>query len=257
MEWLRYKDPADETDAKRESDMHTFISVINGTAIQDMKGALELIKNIGTVSESVENVWCESLANGDAITRKRCLANIITLQSLMLEKLDDATIRLLRFVDSMLNDRQELNYEEEVDKFSLGMWSSFNDIRPIRKSIQLEKMGIQLDIPKQLLSQNEKYIYRLVRIPISTFNLEAFSPDAISADVTRRSKYVLGGLIKFDILNSPPTVINLRAKKWLIRDCSSSSTTLRKSNYPSSVASRMLLKVPANIIWSDDIRVAG
>jgi hypothetical protein len=67
---------------------------------------------------------------------------------------------------------------------------------------------------------------------------------------------VLGGLIQFDILMSAPPPFHLRAKRWVMRDCSTATTSLRTSHYPSSVASRMLLKVPQNIVMSDAVRVA-
>jgi len=255
VEWATYKDPTDQTDANIEKDMNTFISTTNNASVRELKDALELIKTVEIVVRSVENVWSESLARGDDDCRKRCLNNLITLQNLMLEKIDTATVQLLKFADSMLNDRLELNVEDQADRFAVGFWSSYNDIRPIRKSVQLEKMGIQLDIPKQLFSQHEKFIYRLIRVPLSTFNHAAYDMDPADSDSSKRSKYVLGGLIQFDILSPSPPPFNLRAKKWILRDCSANANNLKKNNYPSSVPSRMSIKVPADIVMTEDVRV--
>lgn len=255
MEWLTYKDPTDQTDASIEKDMNTFMSITKAAAVSEMKDTLELIKSVEVVVKSVEDVWSESLAKGDEMSRRRCLSNLRVLQDIMLEKIDTATVRLLKFADSMLNDKQELNVEEHADRFSVGFWSSYSDMRPIRKSVQLEKMGIQLDIPKQLLSQNEKFIYRLIRIPVSPYNHEAYDSASSTIDASKRSKYVLGGLIQFDILSPAPPPFPIRAKKWIIRDQSAASANLKKNNYPSSVASRMCLKVPIDIVMSEDVRV--
>ena len=253
MEWLRYKDPTDEPDASIEKDMNTFITQLRESSVIDLKDAIEQIKRSERVTESLETVWCESLARTDMKLQKQQIGNLEEIRSIIFEKLDLATIRVLQIADTLLNDRVEFNIEEVATQWSIGMWATYNDIRPIRKSLQLEKLGIQLDIPKQLLSQHEKFIYRLIRIPIVTYNFSSYSDIDIT---TMKNKCVVGDMIQFDILLPSAPSFYLRAKKWTIRDKSSQSTNLRKSHYPSSVACRMFLKIPDNIVMTDDIRVA-
>jgi len=72
----------------------------------------------------------------------------------------------------------------------------------------------------------------------------------------RPSKYVVGDMIMFDVLCAPAAAFHLRVRKWTMRDKSTASTKLRKSAYPSSVPSRMQLKVPTDVVITDDMRIA-
>eukprot|EP01040_Poterioochromonas_malhamensis_P005737 gene5737-6170_t len=271
QEWLQYLDPSDEPNALIESDMNTFITIMKESNITEIKDGLESIKKIEKIAISVEEVWANSYANQQPIINQRSLSQLYTLKDMIIEKINQFTIPLIRFADKIVNDRMEINIEEIAHQVGIGMWSSFHDIRPIRKSIQFELLGVQLDIPKQLLQQHEFYIYRIIRIPIVPYNLEPYTqtlayqskpndktpPDEINTKLqSLYSKYIVGDLIEFDILISPPREYQLRAKKWVLRDYSEISKNLRKSSYPSSVACRMFIKVPDNILFGDDLRIA-
>jgi len=252
MDWLRFTNPTEEPDARVEKDMNTFISLMKDAPVKDLKDAIEQIGHIIKVASTVNDVWSQHLAEFDFRGQIQAMKTLDTLKEIVLEKLDLATVRLLRFVDTLLV-KSELNIEEVVGSFSVGMWANYNDMRPIRKSVQLERVGVYLDIPKQLLAQNEKFVYRLIRMPISSYNFGAYSSTANNESMT---KFIVGDVITFDILLSAPAAFYLRAKQWTIRDRSASSVTLRRSHYPSSVACRMLLKVPDNIVMTEDIRAA-
>lgn len=361
-----------------ERDMNTFITLTRGIPVNEMKDAIECVKRIEKLASNVEDVWANSFASKDYPMQERAYDNLQILREMIFEKIDQATVPLIRFADKYVNDRVEINIEEVADGVSVGIWGSFNDIRPIRKSVQLEQMGIQLDIPKQLLQQNERFVYRLIRMPLVTYNMEPYmkskghnivtlehnqhhhtyrhnhhqhhcdinkspstmmspslhyhlshrrhshrnsheglqpvlyaaegagsaekkedtpapaaetpaapaadgstpAPEGSTENVTApaevveetpkvkeptltpeqlqalNSKYIVGDLIYFDILHAPPVPFNLRAKKWIIRDNSVHSTSIRKSNYPSSVACRMYIKVPDHVSLTDDLRVA-
>ena len=154
--------------------MNTFITLTRENTTNDMKESIEVIKHIEKLSSTVEDVWSNSLANKDYPMQERAYNNLHILRDMILEKLDQATIPMIRFAEKHLNDRVELNCEEVAKEVSIGLWATFSDIKPIRKSVQLEAMGIQLDIPKQVLQQHERYVYRVIRLPIVTYNLDSY-----------------------------------------------------------------------------------
>jgi len=96
-------------------------------------------------------------------------------------------------------------------------------MRPIRKAIQFEKLGVQIDVPKQILQQDAKFVHRVIKIPIDTFSLYAYdqkfdAQNDTTEDSFQTDKHVVGDLIYIDILNSPPAPFSIRAKKMVIRD---------------------------------------
>lgn len=289
IEWLRYTDPSDEPDASVESDMNTFISLTKDTYVEDLKPTFAVIKRIEQIAQAVETVWSESLAMRNDVARMKALSNLVTLRDIIIEKLDIAAVKHLGFAEDHLNDRQEMNVEETALRLSMGMWASFADTRPIRKSVIFESMGIQLDLQKQLLQQHDNYVFRVTRMPIVAYNMEAYniSPETVAAILASRvppadedeeggaskavtpkaspraavdaklpSRYVVGDLIMFDILYAPQPAFQLRVRKWTMRNKSASAAKLRKAAYPSSVPSRMQLKIPADVLMTDDMRVA-
>jgi hypothetical protein len=173
----------------------------------------------------------------------RCLVQIN-------DKLDAATAQVLRVGDSKLNDRQEMHIEEYSAGVSVGIWGSYADIRPIRKSVQFEQQGIQIDVPKQILQHDANFVFKTTRISLDPFSISAYrSP----VNAERGQQYVVGDLVTVDILRSPPPSLNLRAKKWVIRDRSAASQTVQKSPYPSSVNCKAIFKVPDEVYMSDDV----
>lgn len=246
---MNFKNPSGEPDAANEQDMNTFISLTREAPVGDMKEAMECIRRIEAMASAVEDTWADSLARKDNAMLRRAADNLSVLRAMVLEKLDQATLPYLRFYDKYVDDRTELNIEEVAVGVSVGMWATFSDMRPPRKSVQLERMGIKLDIPKPLLQQQEKFTYRFTRIPIVTYNLQPYQS-------IECSKYVVGDLIYFDILYSPPPSFSIRAKKWTIRDRSQPSMSIRKSDYPSSAQCRMYVKVPEGVLLTDDLRMA-
>jgi hypothetical protein len=260
--------------------MNTFISLIRETNASDLLQTMDLIRRVERISLRVTDVWSECLAARNDIGRLKAHDNLNALREIMLVKLDAATVRLLQFSDEGLDNRQEMNIEETAHKLSLGMWASYADVRPIRKSVHFESMGIQLDLQKQLLQQHDNFVFRMIRMPIVGCNLDAYNlPPALAADLSsaggnggnggmsgmgeekdggtsRPSKYVVGDLVMFDILVAPAAAFHLRVRKWTMRDKSVASTKLRKTAYPSSVPSRMQLKVPKEVVITDDMRIA-
>lgn len=55
-----------------------------------------------------------------------------------------------------------------------GLWCSFSEHRLSRKVLIFPYCGIELVLPKQLLQQNDRYAFRVVRIPIVMFNYRLF-----------------------------------------------------------------------------------
>jgi hypothetical protein len=233
--------------------MNTFVTLTKETDVADLSEAIEAVKRIEKVSQAVEFVYSDRMANRDIAAQTRSYLYLNKFSELILEKLDSATIQLLRFVDNHINEKSEINIEEVAANVSVGMWASFSDSRPIRKSIQLEKMNVQLDIPKQILNQDTRFVHRVIRMPIDTVSNSAYLS---TANMGQSAKYVIGDVLFVEILIPPPQAFSLRAKKWTIRDKSASSLVVRKSPYPTSVACRCYFKVPDDVILSDDVRVA-
>ena len=96
---------------------------------------------------------------------------------------------------------------------------SYNDIRPIRKSIIFENMGIQIDVPKQILSQDAKFVHRVVKMSTDPFSIKSYGKSFVSElDLMKVDKHVLGDLYYFEILFSPIQPISIRSKKWVRRN---------------------------------------
>lgn len=238
-----------------ESDMNTFVTLTDEMSSTDIKEIMELIEKIERSANALQVVWSDSLADGNFDLQLRCRGYIEKFSGKIFEKLDCVAAHLLRFVDNHMNDKFEIDIEEFAGKVSMGMWASFNENRPIRKSIQFEQIGMQLDIPKQILNQDARFVHRVIRMPIDTLSLTAYElSSSMSESVS--SKLSLGDLIQIDILLPPPQAFMLRAKKWKIRDKSAMVFAVTRSPYPSSVACRCYFKVPAEVVMADDVRVA-
>eukprot|EP01034_Spumella_vulgaris_P025885 gene25885-32391_t len=167
--------------------------------------------------------------------------------------------------------QQEFSAEEVGHQLSVGLWGSYSDIRPIRKIWQLERMGIKLEIAKQVLQQNEKYLYRLTRIPIVTYNLQKYGaqqseqPVVALPTLARGVSGAAAAAVAPTATGDEPSPVHvpaavakisanyvvafqLRARKWTLKDRSALSTTLRHSPYPSSVASKVILTVSDDVV---------
>ena len=206
------------------------------------------------MAKNVLTCWADALSKGDEESMRRAHGFLKELNSMIIDKLDYATSYSLRFVDNIVNERSEFQIEHSVEGVSIGVWGNASEIRPIRKAIMFEEMGIQIDVPKQILSQDSRFVHRVVKIPIDTHSIAAY--DTQLQPLLAGEKFVLGDLYYLDILFFPAQPFSLRAKKWTIRDKSPSSLALRKSSYPSSVACKCTFKVPPGIKMTDDVRVA-
>lgn len=282
LEWEKIRDPVDTPDANSAKDMNTFITLAQQAGVSDMKEALDSITYMIKVASSVERVW------GDAIAKKEdeVVANttnyIERINGTILKNLDSGTANFLRFVDKHLNDKMEIQEEERAGKVMMAFWGSMSDMRPIRKSVQFEEMGIQMDIPKQILQQESKFVHRAIKIPLDPKSMAEFikKKPALEAPVAdseapaqsnesaetaegggesaieKEPKQVLADLFYLDIIVPPGQAYEIRTKKWVIRDKSEKATNLHKiASYPSSIATTVFIKVPDYIIVSNDVRV--
>ena len=256
-DWIKYRDPVEEPDALNERDMNTFLSLNSDLPVMNMLESMQFIKKVEIVADAVQVVWSDSLADRKTKVQSRSRDYMDQFSSMIFEKIDSATAHCLRFVDAHINDKAEINIEESAHKVSVGMWASFNENRPIRKSVQFEKMGVQIDVPKQISNQESRFVHRVVRMPFDTLTCAAYeSSTSIPDSIRNSSKLVIGDIILIDILLPPPQAFTMRAKKWTIRDNSTAACTVSKSIYPSSVTCRCYFKVPPEVIMSDDVRVA-
>eukprot|EP01041_Mallomonas_annulata_P000234 gene234-423_t len=257
LEWLRYKDPSDEPDPSSERDLNTFLAQVSENNFQTLNEVLDLSKKVEYVARSVEAIWADSVAAQNNKMKEIAESYMEKFSDLILEKVDSATAHLLRFSDEQINDRNELQLEDGVDRLFIGLWTSFNEIRPIRKSVHFEKVGVQIDIPKQILQHDAHFIHRVVRVPIETISYKGYHADIGKPGfLFQTDKFVVGDLIMMDILRPPPGAYTIRARKWVIRDKSSQSTHIQKSVYPSSVACRCFFKIPEDIFMNEDTAMA-
>ena len=237
--------------------MNTFLSLTSDIHLTNMAETMEFVRKMEAVANSVQAVYSNSLADGNIQMQSRSSGYIQQILNMINQKIDSATAHILRFVDHHVNEKSEIFVEESANQVSMGIWASYSDVRLIRKSIQFEKMGIQLDIPKQILNQEARYVHRILRIPIessATADLIGLSLSGTKA-LKRSKKRVLGDIIQIDILLPPPQAFTMRAKKWTVRDNSASAFMVQRSTYPSSVGSRCYFKVPSDVVMSDDVRI--
>lgn len=246
-----YKDPSDYPEYMTERDLNTFFSINADAPMQSITEALESSTSIDRVAAAIEDRWSNCLADYDFDGQRREIQYLKQCGDIILQKMDAATAHVLRFSDLHVNDRTELQIDEINGRLSFGMWGSFSEMRPIRKSVQLEKVGIQLDIPKQILHHDAWYVFRVIRLPFETYSLSHYH--TMTTVLEAQNKYVVGDVVIIDILKPPAQSYSLRAKKWTIRDRSTQAMTLQKSYYSSTAATRVLLKIPETIVMSDDI----
>ena len=254
MEWIKFRDPTEEIDANSEKELNTFITLAEDVIIDDIKEAVKYVGSVAELATNVEMCWAKALSSNDDEGMRRSYGFMQKLNNMILEKIDHATSYALRFVDDIVNERSEFQIEEESMGVKLGIWGNISEMRPIRKAVQFENMNIQVDVPKQILSQDSKFNLRVIQIPIDTFSIMAYDKEL--SKTLQSTKHVVGDLYYIDFLFSPSQPFTLRPKKWTIRDRSPASLALRKSPYPSSVQCKCSFKVPDNVIMTDDIRVA-
>lgn len=213
-------------------------------------------QTIQKVCQGTEKRWTESLCSQNMSELAICEENIKRCCDCIIKKLDGATIQILRFIEAHISaDRQELFLDSHAKGISVGLWGSCADIRPVRKSIMFDNMGVQIDVPKQILQHDACFTFRVLRIRNDFLTISAYCPSLANARADK-SKYVVGDLIILDILKSPPRAQTLRAKKWTIRDKSSTSLSVQRSAYPSSVVSKVSVKVPEDVMMSETLSVA-
>lgn len=90
-DWTKYRDPAEEPDARSERDMNTFLSVTSDMLLTSMSETMDFIRKIEIVADCVQIVWSDSLANGNLIVQSRSRGYIEQFSDMILEKVDSAT----------------------------------------------------------------------------------------------------------------------------------------------------------------------
>lgn len=215
-----------------------------------------MIQTIQKVCQGTEERWTESYCSQNMKELAICEDNIKRCCDCIIKKLDSVTIQILRFIESHISsDRHELLIDSHSKGISMGLWGSFADIRPVRKSVMFEALGIQIDVPKQILQHDAGFTFRVLRVQNDFLTINAYCPN-IANEKSDKSKYIVGDLIILDIIKPPPRAQTLRAKKWTIRDKSSTSLSVQRSVYPSSVSSKVFIKVPDEVLMSDAISIA-
>ena len=258
IEWEKYRNPSTALDVTNDIDINTFITLTKESisSSTDVDSTMAFASQLSLLVEDTEVLWANSLGSNDSKKCQDAISYINEFYEILKGKIDAMTLSLLNKADQHLNDRGEYQFEKVVDKFAFGVWVSLNDMRPVRKSVHFDEMGLQIDIPKQILSQDAKFVHRAMRIPIDTFSTLAFSDIAGGNIHPLARSIVVGDVYIMDILFPPPQPFDIRAKKWIIRDQAPIVQELRYSDYPSSVPCKCILTVPNYIVMSDDVRIA-
>jgi hypothetical protein len=219
--------------------------------------AIALSHDIASFGRSIEDMWSLATSTFNISLQHSAQYNMKRTINLINEKLDAATARLLRFADQGLNKYQELQVEEYTKNLSIGIWGSYADLRPSRKAMIFDKIGINLDAQKQILTNENRFVFRVIRMSLESITLDDYLPNSSKLDNNGLQKcIILGDLITIDLLKSPPDSYSIRAKRWTIRDKSSHSLTLQKSPYPSTVTMRCAFKVPEEVFMTDDVTLS-
>jgi len=255
LEWEIFRNASDKYVASAEKDVNTFISITSEVQPTDMSNSIEIIKKIESLANDVEKVWSDNLSLKNIKGCKQSKEFLSKMQTLILEKLDQGCVQLLRSVETLIDHKYEFHVEEETNEIAIGLWASLADMRPIRRSETFPKLGFQIDIPKQILSQGA-LVHRFIRIPYEAFSLSAYETDSSNTDaMTQTDKIIVGPLLLMDLFFPTPQPLTLRSKKWLIKDNSPANLNLRKSPYPTSVPCKCLLKASDDIVMTDDVKL--
>lgn len=260
MEWQNYQNPDDEPDAKNERDMNTFVSIMTDVKTEAFSDALDNIRRIELIAKAMDNYWSDCLADQNIPRQMNCEEYLAQFYSLIMRYLDAATSNSLKYMDNHLNEKMEFNLEEVATDTKLGMWVSLNETRLTRKALVLEKVGMNLEIPKPFLHHDTRFIIRIVKMPVDIFSTKIYAKSLQSSSKPLRSSryYVLGHVLNYDVIIPPPQPYILRAKKWVFREIKQPSDVPKKSpNYPVAVPTKCFIKVPENVIMTDDVRVAS
>lgn len=272
-EWAKFREALDEVDSSNERELNTFCALCAETTINSLADSIDLIRRIETVATTVRNRWSDCLADGDAEGQSRCLSYLTHFSKTVTELIDRGTACYLRNPPPAPVERggsshgageKDIHVEEIASNVMVAMWASLTDRPGNRKSVQFEKLGVQLDIPKQVFAAG-KLVHRVARMSMETFNLHPYGPapaDAAPASGERTpsmytsNKIVVGDLYVMEILFPQKESHTIVSRKWVMKDNSAASFAIQRSQYPSSVACRCFLKVPDTVVMSNDVRIA-
>lgn len=162
--------------------MNTFLALAKDASLADLKETMQYIKRIEKLAKAVEDVWVNSMTKKDYAKRDRALGDLQALHDLVMEKIDHATLKILRYYEKHINDKYIMHIDEIASQISVGFWASYEEPRPagMKRPQPWENLGAHLEvIPKNLLQQADRYVFRVIRTPIVTYNLRAYHDDKL------------------------------------------------------------------------------
>ncbi len=152
-EWKAFCAPSDEPSARSEVETNSFLTTMEEQVTNEIVQLMGDLKKIQRLASAIELSWSEtdeSLLDEKA----RLLRNFKKCLALMKKKIDITTAHTLKFADMFLSTdgKYEITAEEVSDSAVLAWWASFSEMRPNRKKIDsFDKLGVQMDLPKQFL----------------------------------------------------------------------------------------------------------
>jgi hypothetical protein len=254
LDWEKYVEPTSDYEVTSERDINTFLSLNLNQKGLGKDGTILLTSQISTLVNALDAVWAGAVASGNDTQRNSCLTYKNMFEKLLKSQIDEYSGKLLRTADQELNDRGEYQKEFKSEGgVCMGIWACLTDIRPIRKAIHFEELEISIDVPKQILQQDSKFVHRCIKLPFDTHNFQAYTETSEESQ-----KYVIvGDIIIIDILLPPPSSYDLSAKKWILKDRSEKAQELKYStSYPSTVPSKCTIKISEKVHMTDDLTMA-
>lgn len=257
-DWVDFSNPLSRPHPEREREVNTFISQIQENEANTLADAMKICSQIEQVAHPMIMKWGNDVATQNQLLQQRSSSYVEILSNLLLEKIDDATVQVLRMVDLHVNDKSdkaELNLESSSGRVWVGLWGYMGTQPLNRKTVEFPKMGFEISVPRPILQHEVKFVHRVIRYPFESQSMAAYQDTQMQSN-GNMSKYVIGDLHIVELLYPPPKFLTIRAKKWIIRDRSPVSMSLRRSTYPSTATTKCTMRVPDEIIMSEDIRVA-
>lgn len=256
-EWEKFRETDDDCIAITQKELNTFCAICDESKVKSLREALDIVQKIETVATDVKNYWADCLASNNIQEQKQCVSYLIHFNRTIMDLLDTGTAYILKDPPSVGGDR-DLHLEEVASGVMIGLWGCLMERPGNRKSVQFEKCGVQLDIPKQVFSAG-RLVHRVIRTPLETFNLFPYDNSTIidgEKTLVTNDKIVVGDLYIMEILHPPKESHHIVSLKWCMKDNSKATYMIHRSPYPSSVPIRCFIKVPDTVVMSNDIRIA-
>lgn len=272
-EWTKFREAIDETDPASEKELNTFVSLCREAPIESFNDALELVRKIEEVSKAVKTRWAECMARNNSQGQTQCLHYLIDFSNCIIEAIDKGTAIKLRTTSinpDALEKGQDLYVEEVATDVMVGMWTNLDgriNYPGNRKQAVFPTIGWQVDIPKLVLAvqtplkEQIKFVYRIVRMPLETFNLQPYEESSPGLTPQKlalisNTKVVVGDLYIYEMLAAQKDSFKIASRNWILKDNSEASKRITRKEYPVNAVTKCYITLPQTVVFNiNDVRV--